>query len=62
MAKTDFKKAEDQKETPKKVKSNTVKFRVSVPFNGYSRGQIINGVERAKAAKWVLKERGEIID
>lgn len=63
MAKIDFKKTDDSvKELPKKVvKSNLVQFLVKVPFNGYKRGAILNGVERAKAAKWVLKGRGEIL-
>lgn len=58
----EFKKASETKEQPKKVaKSNLVDFLVKVPFNGYKRGSIKKGVERTKAAKWQLKERGEIL-
>jgi len=59
---TKTKKEPEVKELPKKVlKSNLVKFQVRIPFNGYKRGSILNGVERSKAAKWVLKGRGEIL-
>lgn len=43
------------------AKQKTVDFKVKVPFNGYNRGKIIKGVDVKKAAKWALKERGEIL-
>jgi hypothetical protein len=45
----------------KQAKSKTVDFKVKLRFNGYSRGQIVKGVERKKAEAWVKKERGEIV-
>ena len=63
MADEKTKQTQVVKELPKKVvKSNLVKFQVRIPFNGYKRGSILNGVERKKANIWVSKNRGTIVE
>jgi hypothetical protein len=42
------------------VKEINVKFKVTVAFAGFRRGQTIK-TPRTKAAEWVAKGRGEIV-